>query len=135
MNNYAGVLFITKENTLLLQQRDDKPNIVNPGMITTFGGLVEDNETPIEGLLREINEETNLKPKGKDLIFFKNLSKVEDDGTETLLHLYLLKDISKSLLDIYEGKGWFEIKKEDELSNINLSSIARIIVNEYFYTI
>lgn len=134
MNNYSGILLVTNSNSLLLQQRDINPNIVNPGLVTTFGGKVEGNETPLEGALREIREESNLNPKEKDLLFFKNFTKIEKDGTQTLLHIYILRNVSTKDLEIYEGEGYFEIQREDNLSKIKLSPTAKEIITEYFNT-
>ena len=46
-----------REGQFLLQLRDDIPNIVYPGQWTLFGGHLEEGETPITGLQRELQEE------------------------------------------------------------------------------
>lgn len=132
MNYYSGVILVTKENTILLQQRDNKPGIKNPNCITTFGGAMNDNETPLEGAIRELQEETNLKPNPEELIFFEDFLKQEDDGSDTTLKIFLLNNVEKEGLEIYEGQGYVEIRKEDDLSNINLSPTGKKIVMEYF---
>jgi 8-oxo-dGTP pyrophosphatase MutT (NUDIX family) len=60
MQLYAGFLLKTIDNKLLLQQRDNKPNIVNPGMIAIFGGTAKAKETPVVCAIREAAEEVGL---------------------------------------------------------------------------
>ncbi len=132
MNYYSGVILVTKENSILLQQRDNKPGIKNRNGITTFGGAMNKNETPLEGAIRELQEETNLKPNPEELIFFKDFLKQEDDGSETTLKIFLLNNVEREGLEIYEGQGYVEIRGEDDLSNYNLTPTGRKIVTEYF---
>lgn len=40
-SKYAGALLITPDYKIIFQQRDNRPGIINPGQITTFGGAVE----------------------------------------------------------------------------------------------
>ena len=132
MQKYSGVLLITSDNSLLLQQRDSKHGIVNPGRITTFGGLNEGNETAIEGAFREITEETNIKFTVDDLIPFTKLTKTEDDGTFTELNIFLLYNVNKSTLKVFEGKYAVEITSEAHSQKLNLSDSARKIIEKYF---
>ncbi len=52
---------INAEGEILLQQRDDRPDLSYPGYWTTFGGAVEDGETPDEAIRRELLEEIELE--------------------------------------------------------------------------
>ncbi len=52
---------INSEGKILLQQRDDRPDLSFPGCWTTFGGKVEDGETPNEAMRRELLEEIELE--------------------------------------------------------------------------
>ena len=51
------LLFNTKEE-VLLQLRDDKPDIINPNMWGPLGGHCDDGETPYDCAKRECYEET-----------------------------------------------------------------------------
>lgn len=66
----AGIVMLDRHNNLLLQRRDEKPDISNPGMIGMFGGHKEGDETDVECALREVEEETGLAltPDVLDLI-------------------------------------------------------------------
>ena len=60
---YQGVsaIPVNPQGKILLQQRDDRPDLVFPGCWTTFGGAIEAGETPDEAMRRELLEETGLE--------------------------------------------------------------------------
>ena len=60
MKKSAGAL-ITYDKKVLMLLRDNDPNIPDPDCWQLIGGNLEVNETPIEALIREIEEESNLK--------------------------------------------------------------------------
>jgi 8-oxo-dGTP pyrophosphatase MutT (NUDIX family) len=129
---YSGALLITDSGSVLLQQRDKNPGIINPGMITTFGGTFEEGEEPMECVIRELKEETNLDPKAEDLLFYDTFEKTEPDGSDTEIYMFEFKIGSTEGLEIYEGEGYVEFNKEDDLSKYNLSELARKILSSYF---
>jgi 8-oxo-dGTP diphosphatase len=53
----AAAIVIDSTGRLLLQQRDDIPGILYPGMVGLFGGHREGNETFLECVVRELHEE------------------------------------------------------------------------------
>lgn len=54
-------IFIVHKGKILLFHRDNNPNIPDPDCWGFVGGEVEDGETFLEGLKREIKEEINLE--------------------------------------------------------------------------
>jgi 8-oxo-dGTP diphosphatase len=54
----CGVVLLRQDGAALLQLRDDKPHIEDPGIWVFPGGHVEPGETPEEGARREFSEET-----------------------------------------------------------------------------
>lgn len=60
---YHGVsaIPVNRQGKILLQQRDDRPDLLYPGYWTTFGGAIEDGETPEEAMRRELLEEIELE--------------------------------------------------------------------------
>lgn len=60
-------------NKFLVVQRDNKPGILNPNKWNLPGGAIEEGESPEEALMRELEEEVNIK----------NASSVESMGTTT----------------------------------------------------
>lgn len=56
----ASVLLVNHRGHVLLQQRDDRPDLKYAGMWTLFGGQVEAGETPDACIRRELIEELDL---------------------------------------------------------------------------
>lgn len=131
MNKYSGVILVTAYNSILLQQRDVNNSIVNSGQVAFFGGLNEGKETEIQGAIRELHEETNLKVTEKDLVLYGTFYKTEPDGSETEISLFLLPNVKREGLEIYEGKGYIEIDSQTDLNSVNLTATARTIVTKY----
>lgn len=61
-------LIVDRDGRFLLQHRDDKPEIANPGMWGSFGGELEPYETPDAGFLRELGEELAWEPSRYELL-------------------------------------------------------------------
>lgn len=55
----VGVFFVTPDLKLILSERGIEPR---KGMLDTFGGFVDSNETLEAALQREVAEETSLQP-------------------------------------------------------------------------
>jgi 8-oxo-dGTP pyrophosphatase MutT (NUDIX family) len=53
----AAAVVVDTSGDLLLQLRDDKPDIIYPGGIGLFGGHCEDNESALDCAVRELAEE------------------------------------------------------------------------------
>ena len=63
MKQVAIIALVNSEHKFLFQLRDNKPNITYPGMWGFIGGHVEEGESLIEGLRREISEEISIEIK------------------------------------------------------------------------
>ena len=57
-NTVVGVVLLRHDGAALLQHRDDIPTISDPGLWVFPGGHLEWGETPLEGAVREMEEET-----------------------------------------------------------------------------
>jgi 8-oxo-dGTP diphosphatase len=109
---------INAEGKILLQQRDDRPELSFPGCWTTFGGAVEDGETPDEAIRRELLEEIELELPMK-------LWKVEDfplerDGQKIIVESFTYVgriDRAASEITLNEGQalGYFGLEDLERL--------------------
>ena len=61
-----------------------------------FGGVIKDGETPIQGAIRELKEETGLVLRETDLIFVEeNVHEhVYDNGDRAIFHAYRFKVVN-----------------------------------------
>ncbi|RTL50783.1 MAG: NUDIX domain-containing protein [Bradyrhizobiaceae bacterium] len=101
----CAVLIDTSGN-LLLQQRDDIPNILQPGKISLFGGHCEDGETCLACAVREIEEEISYAvPAEKfELLLRHEGADMEIDGDGSLeCEVYVVRDLPLDKLVITEG--------------------------------
>ena len=56
----AAAIVFDVRGRLLLQQRDNIPGILRPGMVSLFGGHREGDESCLECVVRELYEELSL---------------------------------------------------------------------------
>lgn len=56
----VAAVILHQDGRVLLQHRDDRPDIAWPGHWALFGGHMEAEETPEQAALREIEEELGL---------------------------------------------------------------------------
>ena len=131
MQIYAGSLLKTTDNKLLLQRRDDKPNIVNPGMIAIFGGTAKGNETPIDCAKREIAEEVSLLISKKDLKPLNIYHTIVPNIGEVESHIFLIEDIKQSGLHLKEGRGMFILDSNQDITMLNLTPVCRLALTDY----
>ena len=133
MTIIAQIILVRKDGALIMQHRDDKPGITNPGAIAAFGGTVEPGETPLQAAVREISEETNLQVRPEDLDFFGTYPKtVARHGEDGQVHYFILRDVDDTNFQVYEGQGFYVIHNRQELLAAKTSPLAREVLEEYY---
>ena len=96
-------LIVASDGRVLLQHRDDKPGIYEPGRWGLFGGGVETGESTAEAFLREMQEELGWRPK-----HFETYRSIELQLPETKLlsHVFAAHlDMPVEQLVLGEGQG------------------------------
>lgn len=104
----AVVALITVGDDYLMQLRDLKPGIFYPGHWGLFGGAIESDENEMEALLRELEEELELKIDSMAAHYFTrfNFDFSPLDGPKVFRSIYEIK-ISKEIvrgLKLREGR-------------------------------
>ena len=92
--------YIEKDNSYLMLLRNKKKHDINANKYIGVGGHLEQGESPLDALYREIKEETGLeviKYEYRGLIYFNY-----DDISE-LMHLYIVNDFKGELIECDEG--------------------------------
>lgn len=100
----SSVILVGTCGRLILQQRDDVPGILHPGMIGLFGGHRENGETPEVCAQRELQEEIGqlvpfdrLEPLMQCRTVFQSLFELRN-------HVFVVRDIPTDALVVTEGK-------------------------------
>ncbi len=106
----CGIIYNPKENTVLLQKRDDKAEF-NPNRWCFFGGSNEGNEKPIDTFIREIKEELNI-----DLILsqLKIYREYFNEEHQSQRYVYLFEtELTKNEMKLGEGADfdWIPLDK------------------------
>lgn len=96
-------LIIDERGRFLLQHRDDKPWIANPGRWGSFGGEIEPYETPQDGFRRELREELSWEPVAFELF---DAFPYFGLGNRTLMYVFAAGlDVATDALVLGEGQG------------------------------
>ena len=131
MIQYAGVILISIDDAVLLQQRDDKPEITNPGKVAIFGGSTNFGETPIDCAIREIYEEVEIKLDKSNLQKFRTYFSKRDDGQTVESHIFIAKDIDAEKIHLHEGEKVFMLNANQDFSQLNLTKVCRKVLSVY----
>jgi 8-oxo-dGTP diphosphatase len=102
-NIVATALIVDPQGRLLLQHRDDKPGIANPGRWGSFGGSIEPYETPHDGFVRELREELSWSPARFELF---DAFPYFGLGDRSLMYVFAAPlDVPFDALVLGEGQG------------------------------
>lgn len=125
MDSASAIIFW--KDKILLFHRDNIPTIPHPDCWHFPGGGIEEGETPLEGMIRELSEEVSHVPK--NLKFLKKFK--AKDGHYSHLHFCLVEDEEADLFKLGPGEGqaigFFSL---DEISNLKLTpGLKKIFVS------
>ena len=111
-NTYIKVVSgIVKYNGLYFIQKRSPYKVISPSIYEIPGGAIDSGETEIEGLVREIKEETNL-----DIKNIKFLDRTK--GKYTIRYVYICEAINDNV--ILEEAVEYKWVSKDELKNLKL---------------
>jgi 8-oxo-dGTP diphosphatase len=120
-----GIILLNSQKQVLLFLRDDKSSIPFPNTWDILGGRSEDNESPEEGIRREIQEEIELE-LGEIYLFRKY---IWEDYDEYIFWKDMDLDLTKIKLN--EGQRLAYFSKE-KLSTTKLAFYDKKILDDFF---
>jgi 8-oxo-dGTP diphosphatase len=123
----AGAMaLVISPSGIVLHLRDDKPWIPHPGRWSFFGGAVEDGESPIEALRRELEEEIGLVE-----FEARSLCRVVDQGGDgRLLTIFEVRtDWTAQQMTLTEGQALGAFERETAL-HLDLSPFCRRVLED-----
>ncbi len=121
----AGVI-LHRAGRVLLQHRDDRPDIVWPGAWAIFGGHVEPGEEPEAAARREIDEELGLRLTGRLPLVYHEVR----NGRERFFYAAALT-VAPEELHQTEGQGMALLAPE-ELDSYPVVPLHREILAVFF---
>ena len=125
--SYVGALLVDTNGKLIAQQRDDKPGITNPGMVSLFGGTSHESESPIETLRRELEEELELEVNSRNLL----LQTVKhENGTNVACSIYIVTGVDAEKLKLHEGAG-FAMGTPEELLSRPVTAVTQQAIEAF----
>jgi 8-oxo-dGTP diphosphatase len=130
----AAAIVVDTSGRLLLQLRDDVPNILYPGKIGLFGGHREGNETFLDCVVREIREELGycLPPERFEPI--ARLTGLDSEVPGGTVHgeFFVAREVPVDKLKVTEGR--LRIVDVNELTEIenDLTPTARFALQSFF---
>ena len=119
----VGINYVLKvRNKILLQHRDNIPNIRCPNTWAIPGGNIESHENAHLAAIREIKEETGLKVHGDNVIFLTDIT--YSWGDTNRVFLVKLKKKPK----IVESEGRMEWKSFKDIEKLKLADNQKDII-------
>ena len=106
--------YIEKDDSYLMLHRNKKKNDLSHDMWIGVGGHFENEETPLECLLREVKEETGLtltSCKLRGIVTF-----LSDEAEGEYMFLYTADDFTGEMIECDEGE--LKFIKKSELDNL-----------------
>jgi len=128
MKKGTSILFINKVSEVLLFKRDDKEGIPFAGYWDVPGGHVENDETPEECIIREMNEEMDLEFEHPVLFNIYDMH----DRIEYTFWKRVNFDISQINLNEGQCLRWFTYDEIDKLSDKELAFSFGSILEDFF---
>lgn len=102
---FVGCIVLTHDNKIVLQRRGiDWKSF--PDKLATFGGRIEANESPLQALIRELDEELGGKVKKRDVIKLGAITELYTQYSE-LVHIYFWHDKQGTITGCYEGEAQY----------------------------
>jgi 8-oxo-dGTP diphosphatase len=121
------IILLNDRREVLMYLRDDKPQIAYPGMWSLLGGMIEPGETPLECIVREIEEEIGivLDPGEVEHVCTRDLH----FGIEHTFFTRVAFEIDDVVLTEGQGLRWFS---EHDAVNTGLAYEDNAMLAEFF---
>ncbi|MHA2363050.1 MAG: NUDIX hydrolase [Candidatus Hodarchaeales archaeon] len=127
----ATLCYLYHNNKLLLLHRVKKINDMHEGKFIGIGGKMEPYESPRDCMLREIEEESGIKPKDLTLrasIYFKEAGNgYKHDALNYLVFVYRVTEY-EGIIPSENTEGKFVWKSLEEFNQLNVWEGDKIFV-------
>ncbi|EHR04613.1 arsenate reductase/protein-tyrosine-phosphatase family protein [Bradyrhizobium sp. WSM471] len=106
LRDFSAAILIDSAGCLLLQRRDDKLGVAQPGKISFFGGRREERETSLQCIVREVAEEigATLSPDEFEHLVTLDIPDPENVGGHVKGAYFVARGLDASTLRVTEGQ-------------------------------
>ena len=130
----AAAVVVDTSGDLLLQLRDDRPDIIYPGGIGLFVGHREGDESALDCVVRELAEELtyDIAPERFVPLTYREGEDTERKGGTFRGDFFLVRDVPRDKIVVTEGM--LLVIAPNEISRIEkkLTPTARFALDAYF---
>lgn len=129
----AAAVVVDASGDLLLQLRDNKPDIIYPGGIGLFGGHREDNESALDCAVRELAEELtyDIAPERFVPLASREGEDTERKGGTFRGDFFVVRGIPRDKIVVTEGTLLVVAPNELERIRSKLTPTARFALDAY----
>jgi ADP-ribose pyrophosphatase YjhB (NUDIX family) len=132
-------ILIRQSGKYVLQQRNDNPAIIFPGMVTPWGGLVEKEDKSIEyAAARELLEETGVEVKIEELVLVSKYAvndiNKENSSEEIMINVFFIELSDDVEIQCLEGNKLFFAESIQEIPNFKRTEFLIKVVEAYEQT-
>ena len=133
MNEFSGVkVALILNDSLITIQRDNKPDIRWPNLWELPGGGRENDETPEECAIREIQEELGLKLDAQSFIWKKQWPAMHDPSQLAWFLVAKIKESDVAAIKLGdEGRAWKIMRIEEFLSREDAVPLLKPRLQDY----
>lgn len=121
---------LTMEEKYVLQLRDDRPDVAAAGQWSLFGGGLNEGETPLEAMRRELKEELSIEPLSLDLLWKMDY---EYEFVHGMVRTWFFHSDIESVWQghkLREGQA-VDLFSFDRLSAIDIPDVIRQAIKRY----
>lgn len=98
----SGAIVVNNKGKILLQKRDYDAYTF-PSYVCAFGGKVENGESPLQAIIRELDEELGAKIIESEIIKLESITEILTNHSD-VLHMYFWHDKNNTITGCYEGQ-------------------------------
>lgn len=128
-----SIIQLTLPNGDLVLQRRAEDIKINPGLLSFFGGHIEDGETADDAMKRELSEETSLNVSKLNIDYFASKEFVDPENPKVIdvkAHLYKTT-IDDDNFEVYEGQRAETYSLTDLKTRQDLASATKFFVDHF----
>jgi 8-oxo-dGTP diphosphatase len=132
MRQGAGALLVLPDGRIVLQRRTkDAPT--GAGKLSFFGGAMDEGETPLMAVRRELGEETDLPIDSLEFVPAVSIVTSKDEGSDEKWRANIFRvEIETLDFKFFEGDGAEAYSVDEIMQRQDLTTVARDVFDKLF---